>query len=161
MVAAGTNRSETLTTGRPFSSEVRSFPSARSPRIWLSAGAVVVLLIGATVLALRSTHGPTVATQPEAAPPAITAPIVPPVVGLVAADNVHAMPEPPVTAPAAQLAVSAHIDTKNSKPGKTTKPGSKTPITPAHTTVEPAHPPATPEPPPTAPQSGDPFDRRH
>jgi serine/threonine-protein kinase len=161
ITAASTNRSETLTTGRPFSSEVRSFPSARASRVWMGAGALVVLLIGATVLALRSSHGPVVATQPEAAAPPITPPPEPPVVGLVAADNVHAVPEPPSTAPIAELAASAHVDSKNPKLGKTNKPGVKPAVTPVHAPIEPPHPPSTPEPPQTASHSSDPFDRRH
>src|SRR5262249_8987518 len=55
-ISASTNRSETLTTGRPFSSEVRSFSSPRTPRIWVGAGAVLVLLVGAVVIALRPIH---------------------------------------------------------------------------------------------------------
>jgi serine/threonine-protein kinase len=157
--AANTNRSETLTTGRPFSSEVRSFPAARAPRLWMAAGALVVLLIGATVLALRPTRGPSVGAQPQATTPSSAEP---PVVGLVAADNVHAAPPPPPTPPTAELAASAHVDNKNSssKPGKTTKAGAKPTVIPAHTPAEPPHPQSTPEP-PAAPHNDDPFDRRH
>jgi serine/threonine-protein kinase len=163
-ISASTPRSETLTTGRPLSSEVRSFPSARTPRAWFVGGTLVALLLGAAVLALRPTSGPVVATQPEAAAPpvATVVPLQPPVVGLVAADNVRVMNDPPPE-PTAQLAASAHIDTKGPKPGsKPIKPGVKPPVTPVHAPVDPPRPPPTmPEPPATAPHNSDPFDRRH
>jgi hypothetical protein len=84
----------------------------------------------------------------------------PPVVGLVAADHVRAAQETPPPAPTAELAASAHIDTKLPKSGKTTKTGVKPPVTPPHAPVDPPHPPTTPDPPATA-QSGDLFDKRH
>jgi serine/threonine protein kinase len=159
-ISASTNRSETLTTGRPFSREVRSFPSARAPRVWLVAGAVLVLLVGAGILALRPTHGPTVATQTSSRPSVGTVAVPdPPVVGLIAADNVHAVPETPPAVLPAELAASAHLDTKPPKPGKPAKPGVKPPVAPPHP-PDPPHPPPTPEPPATA-HSGDLFDRRH
>jgi eukaryotic-like serine/threonine-protein kinase len=168
-ISASTNRSETLTTGRPFSSEVGSFPSGRAPRAWLIAGGLLVLLVGAGTLALRPTSGPTVATQPQgssADPPQASRPetrpsvgtvSMPPVVGLVAADNVRPTLETPPPAPTEQLAVSAHVDAKSPKPGKPTKTGSKPPAVPSHSPVEPSHPPVVPEP----PRSGDLFDKRH
>lgn len=159
-ISAITNRSETLTTGRPFSSEVGSFPAGRVPRIWLAAGAVLVLLVGAGILALRPTQGPTVATQPLSGASVATAVLPqPPVVGLVAVDNVRAIQETPPPAPTAELAVSAHIDAKSAKPGKPTKSGVKPPGTPSHS-PDPPHPPATPDPPATA-HNGDLFEKRH
>jgi hypothetical protein len=84
----------------------------------------------------------------------------PPVVGLVAVDNVRAVQEAPPPAPTAELAVSAHVDTQPPKAGKPTKSGIKPPVAPSHPPVDPPHPPTTPEPPPTA-HSGDLFEKRH
>ena len=155
-ISAITNRSETLTTGRPFSSEVGSFPSSRTPRVWLLAGALGVVLVGAGTFALRPSHGPTVATQSPVIPVSVP---LPPAVGLAAVDNVRALQETPPPVPTAELAVSAHIDTKLGKPGKPTKPGAK-PLPPPNPSAFPPHPPATPDPTPTA-HSSDLFDKRH
>jgi len=158
-ISAVTNRSETLTTGRPLSSEVGSLGSGQTPRVWLIAGALLVLLVGAGILALRP-HGPTIATQPQDSPSVRALPIpTAPVIGL-AVDNVRAAPEAPTVTPIVELAASAHLDTKSAKPGKPPKPGVKPPATTPHPPVESPHPPATPDPPAT-PNASDPFDRRH
>jgi serine/threonine-protein kinase len=161
-IAASTNRSETLTTGRPFMSEVRSAPPPRSPKLWVAGGALLVLLVGVGTWALFAPHGPTPEKPPVAASGGGTPISEVPAVGLVAADNTHAIVEPPPTAPTVELISSAHvIDPKAPKPSKTSKPGVKPPATSSAHPADTPHPPSPPEPPATSPHASDPFERRH